>query len=244
MAARNPVILTIAGSDSSGGAGIQRDWQMLFGEAKVRTAITAVSAQSDRRVIAVQCVSADLVAQQIVTALEDGVDAVKIGMLGQKSIVDAVVRTLADSRAIPIVVDPVLVSSSGTRLLDEDGVRILVRDLCPLAFLATPNIPEAAALLGTSMARSPEQQVTQARELEILLGCPVLLKGGHLASTTVTDMLSMDGMNFRFELPRKPGNRRGTGCALSSRIALRLARGSDLVKACALAQKDIEVLWD
>jgi len=244
MAAGNPVILTIAGSDSSGGAGVQRDWQLLSGEATVRTAITAVSAQSDRRVIAVQCVSATLVAQQIVTALDDGVDAVKIGMLGQKSIVDAVVRTLSDSRAIPIVVDPILVSSSGTRLLDEEGVRALVRDLTPLAFLVTPNIPEAAALLGTSMACSRDQQESQVRALERLLGCPVLLKGGHLESKTVVDLLSRQGRVSRFENPRKAGNPRGTGCALSSRIALRVAQGNRLVDACAMAQKDIAILWD
>ncbi len=244
MVTRNPVILTIAGSDSSGGAGVQRDWQMLFGEATVRTAITAVSAQSDRRVIAVQCVSAALVAQQIGSALDDGVDAIKIGMLGQKSIVDTVVRTLSESRAIPIVVDPVLVSSSGVRLLDEDGVRALVGDLCPLALLATPNIPEAAALLGTSIARSRDQQESQVRALEGLLGCPVLLKGGHLDSKTVVDLLSHGGVVSTFEIPRKVGNPRGTGCALSSRIALRAAQGNRLVDACAMAQRDIAILWD
>ena len=239
------VLLVVAGSDSSGGAGVQRDWQALSSDATVRTAITAVTAQSNQEVCAIENISEELVDKQLRVSLSDGnVDAIKVGMLGHSGVVDALANVLSDFETIPLVLDPVLVSTSGTRLLDKAGTERLVHVLAPRASLVTPNLLEAAELLEEPIASTLELLGNQATRLENLLGCPVLLKGGHGGGTSVVDILSEKRVLSSFEVPRRPGEPRGSGCALSSRIALRLAEERSLAEACAMAQQDISWLWD
>lgn len=239
------VVLVVAGSDSSGGAGVQRDWQALSSDATVRTAITAVTAQDNRAVSGIEFVSEELVDKQVRVSLSDGkVGAVKVGMLGHSGVVAVLANVLSDFGDIPMVLDPVLVSTSGTRLLDKAGIEELVRVLAPQASLATPNLLEAAELLGEPVASTLDQLGNQAKRLENLLGCPVLLKGGHGGGKSVVDILSEKGNLSNFALPRRPGEPRGSGCVLSSRIALRLAEARSLAEACAMAQQDISWLWD
>ena len=234
-------VLVIAGSDSSGGAGLTRDVRTLTRlDTRALCVVTAVTAQSDAHLSAVHIVPARLVREQMSAALATApVDAVKIGMLGTRATVLAVVATLP-SRAAPLVLDPVLASSSGGELLDEAGRSALRAALLPRTTLLTPNIPEAAALLGVPIARSEAELLRQAAALLALGPQAVLLKGGHNDGPEATDLLLASNAPPRWlRAPRINTTRRGTGCALSSAIAAGLAAGLELTAACERAKQHV-----
>jgi hydroxymethylpyrimidine/phosphomethylpyrimidine kinase len=227
-------VLIIAGSDSSGGAGLTRDVRTLtrFGM-RTLCVVTAVTAQSDARVSAVHVVPAELVHAQMTAALATTpIQAIKIGMLATRSTVLAVAASLP-AQAPPIVLDPVLASSSGGELLDHAGREALRSVLLPRVTLFTPNIPEAAAILGSADAGTPEELLRQGAALLMLGPAAVLLKGGHGSGPEATDLLLRREAAPRWlRTPRIDAVRRGTGCALSSAIAAGLAAGLDLATAC------------
>jgi hydroxymethylpyrimidine/phosphomethylpyrimidine kinase len=227
-----PVVLVIAGSDSSGGAGIQVDLRML-GAMSVHgvSAITAVTAQSSRRVLSAGVVSARQVAQQMNAALEGfDIGAVKIGMLGSASNIRAVAAFLRDNALTNIVLDPVLISSSGMPLLPASSLAVLRERLIPLVDVLTPNLPEAALLLGRRASG-----VDAAQTMLDLGAKSVLLKGGHSRGRLVDYFADSEGIRT-FPHERLPFQARGTGCALSSAIAARLARGDSNIEAVTAAE--------
>jgi hydroxymethylpyrimidine/phosphomethylpyrimidine kinase len=238
------VLLIIAGSDSSGGAGLVRDVRTLTRlGTRALCAVTAVTVQSDAQVSAVHVVPAELVRAQIAAAFATASpQAIKIGMLATRATVLAVAASLPPN-APPAVLDPVLASSSGGELLDSAGREALCSALLPRATLFTPNIPEAAAILGTAVARSPEDLLRQAGALLALGPAAVLLKGGHGTGSEATDLLLMREAAPRWlRAPRIRAERRGTGCALSSAIAAGLAVGLDLPDACERAKQHVTEL--
>jgi hydroxymethylpyrimidine/phosphomethylpyrimidine kinase len=233
-----PVALTVAGSDSGGGAGIQADLKTFaaLGVYGV-SAITAVTAQNTRGVSAVEALSPGIVSAQIAAVVEDfPVAAVKTGMLANTGIIGAVARVLRVSRVGPLVVDPVMVAKSGDRLLDSDALAALTRDLLPLAAVVTPNLPEAEVLTGMAV-RTLEDQREAARRIVRLGARAVVVKGGHSASTDIVDVL-FDGQTFtEFRAERVAGtSTHGTGCTFSAAIAAQLALGKTLADAVPLAQ--------
>jgi len=235
-----PIALTIAGSDSSGGAGIQADLKTFaaFGVYGA-SVLTALTAQNTRGVVAVDAVAAGFVMAQLEAVLSDlEVGAIKTGMLANAAIVGAVADRLRVERDRPIVVDPVMVATSGHVLLEPDAVDALKRQLLPQAFLVTPNLPEAARLLGVDEAVTEAQAVTQARAL-LNFGCTaVLLKGGHGAGNEAVDILC-DGAGIeRIVRPRIDArNSHGTGCTLSAAIVALLALRVGLREAVARAKQ-------
>lgn len=239
MQARESV-LVIAGSDCSGGAGLTRDVQVLTNfRVRALCAVTAVTVQTQRHLRAIHFVPPQRVREQIRAALESGaVGAIKIGMLGNRATVAAVIQSLPSREDIPIVLDPVLAATSGGRLLDLEGEDLLRQALLPLVTLVTPNIPEAAALLRESVACDEMALLGQARRLLGAGSTAVLLKGGHGVGDVVADILLAQHEDAVWiQSPRLPIGRRGTGCALSSAIAARLARGAALVDACRTAHE-------
>jgi hydroxymethylpyrimidine/phosphomethylpyrimidine kinase len=238
-------VLVIAGTDSSGGAGLARDLATLahFGVEPL-CAVTAVTAQTDREVVAVELLPPALVRAQIGAALATGrAAAVKIGMLGSRAIVEAVAGTLAPRDSLPLVLDPVLAATSGGELLDAEGRAALAALLLPRATLLTPNIPEAAALLGCAPASSPEQIIGQGRALCALGASAVLMKGGHARGALAIDWLvTCEGSVREFTAARGAAQRRGTGCALSSGIAAGLAAHLPLAVACERAKAHVTKL--
>ena len=229
-----PVALTIAGSDSCGGAGIQADLKT-FAALGVygACAITAVTAQNTWGVTAVHPVPADIVAAQIDAVFADlEVGAVKIGMVAQRATIAAVVAALQRWSPKHVVLDPLLVATSGDRLLAADAVEALRTALIPRASIITPNLPEAAALLNESVVSGAAAIEAQGRGL-LALGCAaVLLKGGHGEGSESVDYLVRDGSTLALAAPRiATQNTHGTGCSLSSAIASGLARGEDLETA-------------
>ncbi|HEX3845652.1 MAG TPA: bifunctional hydroxymethylpyrimidine kinase/phosphomethylpyrimidine kinase [Steroidobacteraceae bacterium] len=230
-----PAVLVIAGSDSSGGAGIARDLQVLADcGCDALCAISAVTAQTHGHLVSVHHVPAQIVRTQIRAALDStAVSAIKIGMLGTGATVSAVADSLPRASTIPVVLDPVLLSSSAGVLLDEDGRLEMRARLFPLATLLTPNIPEAASLCGTAPAASREALLAQARALLATGARAVLLKGGHAAGAEAVDLLlTMEGTPQWIASPRLDARARGTGCALASAIAAALAHGSSIEDAC------------
>jgi hydroxymethylpyrimidine/phosphomethylpyrimidine kinase len=225
-----PVVLTIAGSDSSGGAGIQADLRT-FAELGVSgvSVVTAVTAQSSARVLAWEPVTATLVAQQLDAVLEDASPrAVKSGMLGSADVVEAVAQGIARHKLPNYVMDPVIVATSGARLLRSDAERRLVERLLPLAQLVTPNLDEAEALTGGPV-RAPAEMEAAGRALIAKGAKAALVKGGHLDGATIVDVLVTAGAVRRFEHPRSAGRPvHGTGCVLSAAIAAGLAKGEGL----------------
>ena len=243
LAPRYARVLSIAGSDSGGGAGIQADLKTFsalgcYG----MTAITALTAQNTQGVRAIHGVPAEFLRAQIDAVVEDiGADAVKIGMLHAPEVVHVVADAIRRHRLPHVVLDPVMVATSGDRLTTEQTVQVLVRELFPLAELVTPNLDEAALLLGHAID-GPQALDAAAREL-LALGAPaVLLKGGHLPGETVVDVLiESDGTPTRFEAPRiATRNGHGTGCTLSSAIAAHLALGQPLAQAVQRARAYIQ----
>lgn len=235
-----PIALTIAGSDSSGGAGIQADLKT-FAAHQVYGAsvIVALTAQNTMGVTAIHAVPAGFVARQIDAVFSDlDVAAVKIGMLATAELIETVAAGLVRHKARNIVLDPVMVAASGARLLEDKAVDAIRRLLFPLATLVTPNLPEAAALLGTAMATSEAAIDEQAERLIGFGAANVLLKGGHGSGETSTDLLLLaGGQRQRFSAPRhETRNTHGTGCTLSSAIASGLAKGLALSEAVGQAK--------
>jgi hydroxymethylpyrimidine/phosphomethylpyrimidine kinase len=234
-----PIALTIAGSDSGGGAGIQADLKT-FAALGVYGAsvITALTAQNTSGVRGVHLVPPDFVTAQIDAVFDDlAVGAVKIGMVASRDLVEAIASALARWRPGRIVLDPVMVATSGDRLLADDAIDGLRRLLIPTASLITPNLPEAAALLGEPIATSEAAIAAQGRRL-LALGCPaVLIKGGHGEGAESTDYLITDAATLPLTAPRvATRNTHGTGCSLSSAVAAGLARGEDLPTAVRSAK--------
>jgi len=233
-------VLIIAGSDSSGGAGIQADVKtvtMLGGYAA--TAITALTAQNTLGVLAVEPVSPDFVALQMEAVLTDiGADAIKIGMLGDARVVERVAATCRRlAPMVPLVLDPVMVAKGGARLLEPTATRALVSELVPMAALLTPNVPEAEALTGERI--TDEAALLRVAGRLLLLGpSAVLLKGGHLEGEHVVDyFVTADGEVERFESPRiQTRSTHGTGCTLASAIAVGIAEGLTLVDSVRRAR--------
>jgi hydroxymethylpyrimidine/phosphomethylpyrimidine kinase len=239
QAGKTAIALTIAGSDSSGGAGIQADLKTFsaFGVYGA-SAITALTAQNTRGVAAVEPVTPAFVVAQIEAVLSDlKVGAIKTGMLANAGIVEAVARTLREAPPCPLVVDPVMVATSGDILLAPDAVDAVRRELVPLATVITPNLAEAACLLGTKQAQSEAEAVAQARAL-LALGCKaVLVKGGHGSGEGAVDILCDGAGMERFARPRiDTPHTHGTGCALSAAIAALTAQGAGLREAIARAK--------
>jgi len=246
---RPPIVLSIAGSDPSGGAGIQADLKT-FGAlgAYGCAAITALTAQSTRGVSGVVATPAPFVAQQIETLLDDiEVDAVKIGMLAEAGIVHAVADVLERRRPPAVVLDPVMVATSGDRLLAADAERAVRDRLLPLADLITPNLGEAAVLLGAPPAQSEDARREQVRALHGLGARRVLLKGGHQVLADAGGRIALDLLGEPggvISVLRQPwidtANTHGTGCTLSSAIAVERARRPDdpsWLNACQAARE-------
>jgi hydroxymethylpyrimidine/phosphomethylpyrimidine kinase len=237
---KRPAVLVIAATDSSGGAGITRDVQVLTDfSTDALCAITAVTAQSDSRLTGVHHIPPEVIRAQIAAALETRrLGAIKIGMLGTRATVDAVVESLTHSVSVPIVLDPVLVSSSGGVLLDAGGRDAMRRNLFPRAALVTPNVPEAAALLDADIATNERMLIEQAQSLLALGPQAVLIKGGHLDGDEAVDLLvCRDHGLQRISSPRVRANRRGTGCTLAAAIAAGVASGMSLFDACGHAKR-------
>ncbi len=230
--------LTIAGSDSSGGAGIQADLKTfqahgVFG----MTAITAVTVQNTQKVYDIQEITPEIVKGQIQCLFEDiHIHAVKIGMVSDVALIAAIAEALGQVKRPPVVLDPVMVSKSGYALLKEKAQQALVESLFPLAEVVTPNIFEAERLVGHSIATIAEMR-TAAREILALGARKVVVKGGHLGDAEATDIL-FDGEHFReLTSPRyDTPNTHGTGCTFSSAIAANLALGHSFFDAVTRAK--------
>jgi hydroxymethylpyrimidine/phosphomethylpyrimidine kinase len=236
---RTPIALTIAGSDSSGGAGIQADLKT-FSALGVygASAITALTAQNTTGVTGVHAVPAGFIRAQIDAVFSDlDVGAVKIGMVGNEAAIHAVAEGLRRWPGAPVVVDPVMVAASGSALLEQGAESALRAQLLPMADLLTPNLPEAARLLGVSEAEDETMMISQGELLLALGAKAVLIKGGHAAGPEAVDFF-LDGSRVeRLAVERIPtGNTHGTGCTLSSAIAAHLATGRSLLEAVRAAK--------
>jgi hydroxymethylpyrimidine/phosphomethylpyrimidine kinase len=235
------VALTVAGSDSSGGAGIQADLKTfqalgVFGT----SAITAVTVQNTQKVYAIQEIEPNIVHDQITCLFDDmTINAVKIGMVASVSLIEAIAEALTKVTAPPIVLDPVMISKSGYALLNNDARQALIENLFPLAEVVTPNIHEAEAL--TQMPIASEQHMHDcARRILELGAAKVVVKGGHMQGASATDIL-YDGKRFEsIQTPRiDTPNTHGTGCTFSSAIAAHLALGLSFFDAVAHAKNYI-----
>ncbi len=241
-----PRVLTIAGSDSGGGAGIQADIKSISATGSyAASAITAVTVQNTLGVEAVHPVPVGIIAAQIRCVLSDiGADAIKIGMLHSAEVVLTVRTELRDAvrkgwleRPVNIVLDPVMVSTSGHRLIENDAIRVLSRELLPMARVITPNIPEAEILAGVRI-HSQEDLPAIARKLSNNGTVSVLLKAGHLTEDTLTDVFYNAETDHILELTQRrlqTPNTHGTGCTLSSAFASYLAQGLSLDDAARAA---------
>jgi hydroxymethylpyrimidine/phosphomethylpyrimidine kinase len=234
------IALTIAGSDSSGGAGIQADLKT-FAALGVygASAITALTAQNTQGVTGIHDVPPDFIVAQIDAVFADlDVGAVKIGMLSQSAAIVAIAKALDRHKAKNIVLDPVMIATSGARLLANEAIATLKKELISRALLITPNLPEAAALTGGPEAKTEADMAAQAKQLLDSGARNVLIKGGHGEGPESVDLLIGANLNVRLAAPRHPSrNTHGTGCTLSSAVAAGLAKGLDLT-AAARAAKD------
>ena len=234
--------LTIAGSDSGGGAGIQADLKTFAAHRVFGTcAITAVTAQNTLGVTMWRAVASDLVTAQIEAVAGDlGVDAVKVGMLANAAIVEAVAAAIAELDLPHVVVDPVMIAKGGDRLLEEEAVAAVRAELLPLAHVVTPNIPEAEALSGHTIHSVDDMRAAGARILE-LGPRVVLVKGGHLEGPESIDVVCTAHEVFEMRGPRiDTRHTHGTGCTLSSAIAANLALGLDDRSALSRARDYLE----
>ena len=235
-----PIALTIAGSDSGGGAGIQADLKA-FSALGVYGAsvITAITAQNTRAVTAVHAIPNDMVSAQIDAVFDDiQVNAVKIGMLASPEIIQAVFSSIGTFDG-PVVLDPVMVAKSGDKLLHDHAIQCLKELLLPKSALLTPNLPEAGVLLGCAPAASEQEMLRQGRALLDLGAGAVLMKGGHADGPDCVDLL-ISRANHPYRLTsrrQKTRNTHGTGCTLSSAIAACLARGMELNDAVKTAHE-------
>ncbi|SFT42325.1 hydroxymethylpyrimidine/phosphomethylpyrimidine kinase [Selenomonas sp. GACV-9] len=233
-----PTALTIAGSDCSGGAGIQADIKtMTMHGVYAMSAITALTAQNTTGITATQTVSPAFLAQQLDAIFTDiRPDAVKIGMVADAGLIHTIAQKLTDYRAEHIIIDPVMVASAGQRLLADAALTALTDELLPLAELVTPNIPEAEILAGQSIS-SEKDRLTAAAAIYDRYHCHVLLKAGH-ASGDANDLLYLGDTYHWIDGQRLDNpNTHGTGCTLSSAIAANLAKGLPLVTAVELAKE-------
>lgn len=232
-----PIALTIAGSDSGGGAGIQADLKT-FSALGVYGAsvITALTAQNTRAVTLVEGASPAMITAQIAAIFDDlAVAAVKLGMLGGADAIATVADGLRD-RDLPVVLDPVMVAKSGARLLPPEALEALRKQILPCATLLTPNLPEAADLLDGDPARTEAEMLDQAHALRALGPRAVLMKGGHGAGAECVDLLVEADHVTRLTAPRKKTrNTHGTGCTLSAAVAAGLAQGLELREAVTRA---------
>jgi len=235
-------VLTIAGSDCSGGAGIQADLKTFSAHGVYgMSVITAVTAQNTQGVFAVQDISRDVIAKQIEAIFDDiEVDGVKVGMVSQVQTIEVIAERLRHYAPQTIVVDPVMVSKSGYHLLNPDAEVTLIKELLPLAMLVTPNIPEAEVMTKMSI-RTLEQMEGAARAIYQMGAKNVLLKGGHLEEDAI-DIL-YDGQEFSYFSSARIAtkNTHGTGCTLSSAITANLTLGYSLNKAVSLAKEYITI---
>jgi len=233
--ARRRIALTVAGSDSGGGAGIQTDLRTFAALGVHGTSvITALTAQNTRGVGAIHLVPRAFVRAQFEATFDDfAVGGAKVGMVATPALAREIARGLAPRHRLPVVLDPVLVATTGARLARDDLAEALLRHLFPIARLVTPNLPEAERLLRRRI-RSDRDMLAAANALRDAGAHAVLLKGGHLAGPQVRDLLVAPGVERWFPNPRLPGAFHGTGCTLSAAIAAHLACGDDLeAAACA-----------
>lgn len=222
-------VLTIAGSDCSGGAGIQADIKTITAHKMyAMSAITALTAQNTTGVYDVMEASPEFVGEQLDCIFKDiRPDAVKIGMVSNSKIIEVIVEKLKEYEATNIVVDPVMVSTSGSKLLSEEAMETLINKLLPLGTVITPNIPEAEQLCDFKI-KNQEDMVRAANCISKMLGGAILIKGGHLTETA-DDLLYVDNKEYWYKIKRVDNeNTHGTGCTLSSAIACNLAAGYDL----------------
>lgn len=236
---RTPIALTIAGSDSGGGAGIQADLKTFSAlGAYGASVITALTAQNTCTVSAIHEVPPSFVTEQLLCVLSDlDVTAIKIGMLSSPVIIAAVADVLQENQQIPVVLDPVMVAKSGDSLLSDDALDALKERLCPLATVITPNLPEAAKLLSVDEAGNEQDVREQAQQLIDSGIAAVLMKGGHLKGNRSDDILITEQNTTEFPHPRiDTKNTHGTGCTLSSAIAAGLAKGNDLQSSVSVAE--------
>ena len=230
--------LTIAGSDSSGGAGIQADIKtMTMHGVYAMSAITAMTAQNTTGVRAIQEATPEFLRQQLDAVFEDiRPDAVKIGMVSSSELIRVIADRLRYYEAGNVVVDPVMVATAGSSLIRQDAVQMLIRELLPISTLVTPNIPEAQVLSGLTI-RDKEDMITAAKQIGDRYRCAVLLKGGHCVNNA-NDLLYAKGELIWFEGKRIDNpNTHGTGCTLSSAIAANLALGFDLAESIRRAKE-------
>ncbi len=233
-------VLVVAGSDSGGGAGIQADIKTIHGLGGFpTTAITALTAQNTQGVHDILPISADFVAAQMRAVLDDiGADCIKTGLLPTVAVMESVYAVLHQhARAVPLVVDPVMVASSGDALMEETARKVLATRLIPLSDLCTPNMPEASFLSGRPVA-SLEDMRRAARDIMAMGAKAVLLKGGHGQGPVICDLLLTDKGETRFEDQRiNRQNTHGTGCSLASAVAVGLAAGVALEDAVSKARR-------
>jgi hydroxymethylpyrimidine/phosphomethylpyrimidine kinase len=234
-----PNVLSIAGSDPSGGAGIQADIKAISANgAFAMAAITALTAQNTQGVTGIHLVPPVFVHDQIAAIFADiRVDAVKIGMIANADIAGAVAQGLRGHAGFPIVLDPVMIAKGGAALLQTDAANTLRDELLPMATVLTPNLPEAAHLLNTTTARTRDEMASQGTALCALGARSVLMKGGHLEGPDSPDCLVAGDSITWFDAPRTPtANTHGTGCTLSSALAAHLAKGHSVADATAAAK--------
>ncbi|MEO1016683.1 MAG: bifunctional hydroxymethylpyrimidine kinase/phosphomethylpyrimidine kinase [Pseudomonadota bacterium] len=232
------IALTIAGSDSGGGAGIQADLKTFSARGVYGcSVIAALTAQNTKAVTGIFNIDPGFVAAQIDAVFDDlKVDAVKIGMLGRPEVIDVVAERLEHWQPQWVVLDPVMVAKSGAKLLQDNAIAALRERLMPLASLITPNLPEAKLLIGDDNSASPKLGALAAR-LQGLGARNVLIKGGHLEGEDSPDLLLFGGEHYRLDGPRiATRNTHGTGCTLSAAIASELAKGQPLPSAVRTAK--------
>ncbi|MEI3325888.1 MAG: bifunctional hydroxymethylpyrimidine kinase/phosphomethylpyrimidine kinase [Thomasclavelia sp.] len=235
-----PACLTIAGSDSSGGAGIQADVKtMLINRVYAMSALTALTAQNTTGVTGIYEVSDEFLEQQLDSIFTDIYpEAVKIGMVSNQALIISIAKKLKEYNARNIVIDPVMIASSGAKLIDDEAIDTLKEYLLPMATVLTPNIPEAEILADMKIKNEPEM-VEAAALIGEKYGCAVLIKGGH-AINDANDLLYQKGHYQWFKEKRIDNfNTHGTGCTLSSAIAANLAKGDSLEKSIEKAKKYI-----
>jgi hydroxymethylpyrimidine/phosphomethylpyrimidine kinase len=243
LSATTPIVLTIAGSDSGGGAGIQADIKAISATGSYAcSVITALTAQNTQGVTGIYPISSEFVEQQLDAVFSDlNVIAVKVGMLSDSDIICSVAKKIKQYSPRYLVVDPVMVATSGDLLLKSSAIESLKSELLPLADVITPNLPEAAALINAKVPESEVEMTAMIDELRQLGAKSVLLKGGHLEKDeNSTDLLILSDSIERLSTPRiETRNTHGTGCTLSSAIASYLAQGHELQAAVALGKQYI-----
>ncbi len=235
-------ILIVAGSDSSGGAGIQADIKTVTALGSyAMTAITAVTAQNTQGVKKITPIPAKNIQKQITMVLDDiGADAVKIGMLHNISTIKCVYRILKKYKLKNIVLDPVMVAKDGTRLINSTSIKFLKKLLLPLSNLVTPNIPEAVALTGCLISNK-EDMIKAAKKILNMGSKNVLIKGGHLKNKMIFDILvTKKGIKVFSKRKIKTKNTHGTGCTLSSALATCLSQKKDIYKSCKISLKYVD----